>query len=393
MFRSKAAVVGTGFIGPVHIEALMRSGVSVHGVLGTSHEKSQRVATKYGIPYAYRTFEELLNDSQIQVVHLTSPNRFHYAQTIQCIEAGKHVICEKPLSMNSTESYELVRRAQHSNVKTGVNYNVRFYPVCIEAAERVRRGDLGDVFHVTGSYVQDWLHLSSDFNWRVLSSEGGPLRALADIGTHWLDLVQTICLLDVQSVCADVQTVYQTRYRPTGNTETFSGKTRTAAQESESIAIDTEDFGSVLLRFANGARGVMHVSQVTAGHKNLIRWEIAGSRESMAWNSQRPDELWIGHRESANELLLRDPGLLSPTARVHAEYPGGHNEGFPDTFKQLFRSFYSAIEDEGGADSSGLAPYPTFEDGHREIVLCEAILKSAREKRWVDVVDQGSPST
>ena len=385
MFRSKAAVVGTGFIGPVHIEGLIRAGVAVQGVLGTSHDKSQRTATQFGIPRAYRDFDELLADNAVEVVHLTSPNRFHFDQTIRCLDAGKHVLCEKPLAMTSQESRELLERSQRAKVLTAVNYNVRFYPLCIEAASRVQRGDIGQVFHITGSYVQDWLHKPTDFNWRILSEDGGSLRAMADIGTHWLDLIQCISGLGIHSVCADLQTVYPVRHRPTGGVETFSSKVSQVQKSLVDVAVDTEDFGSVLIQFQNGARGVMHVSQVTAGHKNCIRWEIAGSEQSLAWNSQTPNELWIGNRDQANQSLIRDPGLLSIPARSHAQYPGGHNEGFPDTFKQLFRSFYSAIENQGSSNTSELAPYPTFADGHREIVLCEAILQSARERRWVEV--------
>ena len=390
MFRSKAAVVGTGFIGPVHIEGLIRAGVQVQGVLGTSIEKSKRTADLFGIKRAYRDLEELLNDDEVNVVHLTSPNRFHFEQAIRCLDAGKHVLCEKPLAMNSDESGELVRRSKLANVLTGVNYNVRFYPLCIEAADRVQRGDIGDVFHISGSYVQDWLHKPTDFNWRVQSDEGGPLRALADIGTHWLDLVQSISHLEIQSVCADLQTVYPIRQRPVGGVETFSSKVNRQEQTLVDVPVDTEDYGGVMLRFKNGARGLMHVSQVTAGHKNCIRWEIAGSKQSLAWNSQRPDELWVGNRDTANQTLLRDPGLLSDTARAHAQYPGGHNEGFPDTFKQLFRSFYAAIEAHETSGKIPLANYPTFYDGHQEILLCEAILKSANEQRWIELGTHGT---
>lgn len=390
MFRSKAAVVGTGFIGPVHIEGLIRAGVQVQGVLGTSLEKSNRTASLFGIKKAYRDLDELVNDDEVDVVHLTSPNRFHFEQTIRCLDAGKHVLCEKPLAMNSVESGELVRRSKLSKVQTGVNYNVRFYPICIEAAERVKRGDIGDVFHVTGSYVQDWLHNPTDFNWRVLADDGGPLRALADIGTHWLDLVQTISQLEIHSVCADLQTVYPIRKRPVGGVETFSSKVNREVQELVDVHVDTEDYGGVMLRFKNGARGLMHVSQVTAGHKNCIHWEMAGSKQSMAWNSQQPDELWIGNRDAANQKLLRDPGLLTDKARAHTQYPGGHNEGFSDTFKQLFRSFYSAIEARESIGDTTFANYPTFEDGHREILLCEAILKSAHEQRWIELGTYGT---
>ncbi len=390
MFRSKAAVVGTGFIGPVHIEGLIRAGVQVQGVLGTSLEKSKLTADLFGIQRAYRNLDELVEDSEVNVVHLTSPNRFHFEQTIRCLDAGKHVLCEKPLAMNSKESSELLRRSELANVLTGVNYNVRFYPICIEAAQRIKRGDIGDVFHITGSYVQDWLHKPTDFNWRVLADDGGPLRALADIGTHWLDLVQTISHSEIHSVFADLQTVFPVRKRPIGGVETFSNKVNRQEQTLVDIPVDTEDYGGVMLRFKNGARGLMHVSQVTAGHKNCVRWEIAGSKQSLAWNSLHPDELWIGNRDSANQTLLRDPGLLSESASSHAQYPGGHNEGFPDTFKQLFRSFYAAIEAHETSRKTPFADYPTFADGHREILLCEAILESARAQRWIELETHGA---
>ncbi|AMV32039.1 1,5-anhydro-D-fructose reductase [Pirellula sp. SH-Sr6A] len=381
MFQSRAAVVGTGFIGPVHIEGLLRAGVRVQGVLGTSPEKSQSIASRFGLPRAYTHYHELLEDPAVDVVHITSPNRFHFQQTVEALQAGKHVLCEKPLAMDSRESALLVEHAQKSGLKTGVNYNVRFYPLCIEAAEQVRRGELGDLFHVTGSYVQDWLHQPTDFNWRVLQSEGGALRAIADIGTHWLDLIQSISGQSVVAVCADLQTVFPTRTRPAGGTETFTSKLAAPKRDGIDVAIDTEDYGALLFRLESGARGSMHVSQVTAGHKNCIRFEMAGSKKSIAWNSQTPNELWVGHRSNPNSILPRDPSLLSDRAAQHAQYPGGHNEGFPDTFKQLFRSFYASIE----TPESPMHPTPSFEDGHREILLCEAIHQSAQEQRWIEV--------
>jgi predicted dehydrogenase len=391
MFRSQAAVVGTGFIGPVHIEALQRAGVTVRGVLGSTPEKGAKLAGQYGLEHGYASLRELLDDPRVDVVHLTSPNRFHFQQTLDCLAAGKHVLCEKPLAMNAIESRLLVERARESGLHTAVNYNVRYYPMCIEAMERVRAAELGKTFHVSGSYVQDWLHQETDFNWRVLASEGGPLRAMADIGTHWLDLVQSITGLNIVAVCADLQTVHPVRQVHQGSRETFSQASGTepasTARTTDAYLpqpIDTEDYGSVLLRLENGARGVMHVSQVTAGHKNCIRWEIAGQHSSMAWDSRQSEELWIGHRQASNQLLVRDPSLLHGSAKSHAQYPGGHAEGFPDTFKQLFRAFYTQVET---GEAGGLLPPPTFADGHREIRLCEAILASAQSGTWVSISD------
>ena len=376
-----AAIIGTGFMAPAHTEALRRLGVTVAGILGSSVEKSQRAAAVLGIPRAYRNLEELLADADVQIVHVTSPNRWHFAQASALLRAGKHVLCEKPLAMNAGESAALVELARQSGCAAGVNYNIRFYPLCLEARERVARGEVGEVLSVTGSYVQDWLLYPTDYNWRVLESEGGALRAVADIGTHWLDLLQTITGQQVTAVFAELQTVHPQRRRPTGEVETFTGASA-SQQTTHAVNITTEDHGAVLLRFANGARGVLWVSQVTAGRKNCLRFEIAGAKAALAWNSEQPEELWLGHREQANELLLRDPSLLTDAARHASSYPGGHAEGYPDSFKQCFRAFYDAIV---SGDFQTAPKFPTFADGHREILLCEAILQSQREQRWVEL--------
>lgn len=375
-----AAVIGTGFIAPVHIEALQRLGVPVRGVLGSSPEKSQLAAQRWRLERAYKSLDELLSDAEIDVVHIASPNRFHYEHACRSLEAGKHVICEKPLAMNSTESRELVRRAADSDKVCAVCYNIRFYPLCLEARQRIHSGQLGRIFHVVGSYQQDWLLYPTDFNWRVLASEGGTVRAVGDIGTHWLDLVTFLLGQCVVSVCAQLHTVWPKRQRPLGSSETFQTKLSTAVTSDE-VAIDTEDYGAILLRFADGTPGVLVVSQVTAGAKNRLRWEIAGQDLALAWDSERPNELWLGRRDQPNQVLLRDPALLSSEARAFADYPGGHNEGFADTFKQLFRSIYRAIE-HGEKEP---VVFPTFLDGHREVVLCEAIWQSHQQRRWIEV--------
>ena len=378
-----AAVIGTGFIGPVHVEGLRRAGVHVAGILGSSAEKSADAAGRLGLLRGYATFADVLADPTVDAVHLTTPNRFHFEQAAAALRAGKHVLCEKPLAMNSEESSELVQIAAGTGLAAGVAYNIRFYPLCHESADRVRSGAVGDVLHVVGSYVQDWLLLDTDFNWRVLTEDGGELRAVADIGTHWLDLVQFISGRKVVSVCADLRTVHATRQRPRVGVETFSGKGKAPAN-TEPVAITTDDCGCVMLRFDNGANGCLWVSQTTAGRKNCLRFELAGSKQSLAWNSESPNELWIGHRDRANESLIRDPSLMSDAARSIAHYPGGHNEGFPDSFKQLFRCFYGDIA-AGRTSGTGPLSFPTFEDGHREILLCEAVLRSHRERRWIDV--------
>jgi predicted dehydrogenase len=375
-------VVGTGFIGPVHVEALRRLGQPIRGVLASSPEKGRSAAEQLRLPRAYTDYDEVLADPEVGVVHLTTPNRFHFDQCRRALAAGKHIVCEKPLAMTTAETAGLVALAERTPLIAAVNYNVRYYPLCHEARQRIADGEIGEIYLVTGSYVQDWLLYDTDFNWRVLPEDGGALRAVADIGTHWLDLITWITGLEIEQVCSDLRTVHPYRQRPhRGSVETFQGKTA-PPPGGERVAIATEDHGSALLRFRGGATGCCTVSQVTAGRKNCLRFEIAGSRAALAWNSERPDELWIGHRDRPNELLLRDPSLLHAVARPYTNYPGGHSEGFPDTFKQLFKEVYGCIR-------SGLVPsrppYPTFADGHREVVLCDAILRSHQQRGWVAV--------
>jgi len=386
MPRPSAAVVGAGFIGPVHVEGLRRAGVHVTGILGVSREESQGAAEALGLPRAYESYDELLADAAAAAVHLAVPNRLHHAMARRALEAGKHVLCEKPLAMNSAESAELVALAERTGLAAGVNYNIRYYPLCLEARDRVARGQVGDVYSVCGSYVQDWLFHPTDYNWRVLAEEGGQLRAVADIGTHWLDLIHAVTGLQVEAVCADLRTVFPVRQRPKGEVETFKGKQETQVA-TEPVDITTDDYGCVLIRFRGGARGCLWVSQVTAGRKNCLRYELAGSKCALAWCSEEPNSLWIGRRDEPNQVLLRDPALVGDAARAHIHYPGGHNEGFPDTFKQCFRSFYGYIE---AGDFSAPPPFPTFADGHREVVLCEAILHSHAEGRWIQLEENAS---
>jgi predicted dehydrogenase len=381
-----AAVVGTGFMGAVHTEALSRAGVTVTGILGSSEAKSRAAAERWGVPRAYGSFEAVLSDPEARVVHLGVPNRLHAPMATAALEAGKHVLCEKPLAMTADESASLAALARSRPRQVAVVcYNVRFYPLCIEARELVRRGELGRVLHIGGSYVQDWLLLPTDYNWRVLVEEGGALRAMADIGSHWLDLAQWIAGERVIALCADLATVHPVRQRPAGEVETFKGKEGAVAQ-TRPVAITTDDWGGALLRFGSGARGAFWASQTTAGRKNCLCLEIAGSEQSLAWDSERPNELWIGRRDAANLSLIRDPSLVSAASRAAIDTPGGHNEGYADTFKQCFRAVYDAVALlEAGGDPPMDPPFATFADGHHEILLGEAILQSHREARWVEV--------
>lgn len=375
-------IAGTGFIGPAHIEALRRNHIQVVGLAEKSKDAAVDKAAELGIPRAFGSFEEMAADPGIDVVHLATPNYLHYAHAKTALLQGKHVVCEKPLAMNSTQSAELVALATKQKRVNAVNFNIRFYPMVHQARAMLRKNALGDqIYIVQGSYLQDWLLFASDWNWRLEPDLGGDLRAVGDIGSHWLDLVTFITGLRVERVFADFKTFLPVRNRPAQAQDTFGGM-REPLRETVEQPIHTEDYASVLLQFQNGVRGVLTVSQVSAGRKNRLLFEINGSTSSLGWNSERPNELWIGHRTAPNQIMLKDPSLLDEYARQVTSYPGGHNEGFPDTFKQLYTRIYAYLRT---GDFNRQPDFPTFADGHYILLLGEAIQRSAREGRWVEI--------
>jgi predicted dehydrogenase len=374
-----AAVIGTGFIGTVHVEQLRRIGVRVRGVLGSSPERGEERAEALGVDRAYPSLEALLDDPSIDVVHVTSPNHLHVPQARQILEAGRHVVCEKPLAMAASDSAGLVELAEGSGLVNAVNFNIRFYPLHQHVRELVAAGALGDVRFVTGRYFQDWLLLETDWNWRLEPDKGGSLRAVGDIGSHWLDLATFLTGSQVTAVLADLTTFIPQRAQPRGPVETFSTERSTDTVERD---MATEDTASILLRFANGARGSVSVSQISPGRKNSLQWEIDGSTGSAAWDSETPDHLWLGHRGRPNEILMRDPALMGDAGRAAAALPGGHVEGFDDTFGALFRAIYADVI---AGRPSERPPYATFADGHDEVIVGDAVADSARLGRWVEV--------
>ena len=375
------AVIGSGFIGTVHIEALRRIGVQVHGLLGSSADRASERAGKLGVPRAYGSLTELLDDERVTVVHVTSPNHLHHAHVRQIVAAGRHVVCEKPLAMTSTESAELVELAAASDRVAAVNFNLRFYALNQHLRQFVAEGRLGEVRLVTGHYFQDWLLLDTDWNWRLEPEQGGALRAVADIGSHWLDLTTFISGQRISAVMADLATFIPVRHQPTGPVETFSLDRSTETVPRE---IRTEDAATILLRFANGARGTVAISQLSAGRKNSLQYEIDGSTSAAAWDSEQPDQLWMGHRGRPNELLFRDPALMTAAGRAAATLPAGHVEGFADTFAALFRAIYADVV---AGSMSAEPPYATFADGHAEMQVGDAVAESVRSGRWVDIPD------
>jgi predicted dehydrogenase len=373
----RAGIIGTGFIGPVHIEALRRLGVKV-AALCDLPDRVEAAAEKHGIPMAFTDYKELLRSPEIDVVHITVPNRFHAEMSLAALRAGKHCICEKPLAMNTRETTRIVAEAARARTVFAVNYNIRFYPAVLQLRQLVAEGELGEIIHVNGSYMQDWLFKDTDYNWRLLPKEGGRLRAVADIGTHWMDMACFILGTRIGVVLADLATWHRQRKRPLGEIETFA-KAR-PDQKYARYQVATEDFASVLIKFGNGARGNLGVSQVAAGRKNSIRIELYGSKKSAWWCSENPEVLQFGNRDLPNEVAFRGTPSFGPKVQPFIDYPAGHVEGFPDTFKMLFRSVYTAVLRGGGE-----RPFATAVDGHQEVAVCEAILASHRAQSWTRV--------
>ena len=377
--KPKAAVVGLGFVGRAHVEALRRLGVIICGGLGSSPESTRVASGTLGLARAYASLEEIASDASVDVVHLCTPNFLHFQQTSQLLRAGKHVLCEKPLTLNSRESELLVSLAKETQRVGAVAYNLRYYPLCQEARALIEKGAIGRPTLVHGSFLQDWLLYESDWNWRLDPKLGGSLRAVSDIGTHWLDLVTWVTGRKVAELCADLATVIPMRQRPRGRVETFQ---KADPGNVEPVAITTDDYASVLFRLEGDVHGVMTVSQVSAGRKARLWFEIDGSEGSLAWNSEEPNTLWIGRRNAPSQELPKDPQLMSEATRQYAAYPGGHAEGYPDTFVQLFRDFYGYLE---AGDWQEPRSFPTFATGHEQMVLCEAIAKSAQERAWISL--------
>ena len=374
-----AAVIGGGFIGAAHVEALRRLNVPVRGLLGRTHDGGSQRAGELGVGRAYASLEELLSDPSVEVVHVASPNALHFPQVRQILQAGRHVVCEKPLATTSAESSVLVAEARSAGVVAAVNFNLRFYPINQHVRQLIAEGGIGVPRLMSGHYLQDWLLLDTDWNWRLEPEVGGELRAVADIGSHWLDLVAFMSGDRISHVLADLATFIPVRRRPTGPIQTFARAADGATVDQE---IRSEDAATILVRFASGARGAVTISQVSAGRKNSLRYEIDGSSAAVAWDSERPDELWVGHRDEPNEILLRNPALMNRAGAAAAYMPGGHAEGFADTFKAAFAAIYA---DVGAGGPSASPAYATFADGHDEMLVNDAIARSARTNTWAEV--------
>ncbi len=374
--RIGMGIVGAGFVGPHHVDAVRRLGyVDIVAVAGSNESSGRQKAEQLGARRGYGDYKALLADPEVQVVHVAVPNYLHYEVTSAALASGRHVVSDKPLTATAAESKRLAQELKRSGLVGAVTFNYRGNPLVQQARHAIRRGDIGTPTFLHGYYLQDWLLLETDYSWRLEPEKGGASSALGDIGSHWCDLAQHVSGLRITHVLGELTTVIPRRKRPSGSREAF----QTATDEGgETVDIHVEDLASVLLRFENGAKGNFSVGQVCAGHKNDLVLEICGSKASMRWRQEHQNELWIGHREQANEILQKDPTLLDSEVRGYAHLPGGHQEAWADAFCNVMRDIYGFISSGQKPDAVPPPAFATFEDGYRANCIVEAILESAK---------------
>lgn len=375
--RIGMGIVGAGFVGPHHIDAVRRLGfVDVVAVAGSSDASGAEKAEALGARKGYGSYEALLDDPDVHVVHNATPNYLHYRVTSAAIARGKHVVSDKPLAMTAAESKTLLEQARRAGIVHAVTFNYRGNPLVQQARHAIARGDIGTPRFLHGFYLQDWLIKDTDFSWRLEPEKGGASSALGDIGSHWCDLAQHVSGLRITHVLGDLTTVIPTRKKPKASREAFQAAGRHEAVDL--VDIKVEDLASVLLRFDNGAKGSFSVGQVCAGHKNDLVLEICGSTASMRWRQEHQNELWIGRRDKANEILQKDPSLIDADVRGYAHLPGGHQEAWADAFCNLMRDIYGFIAAGKRPNEAPPPAFATFEDGYRANCVVEAILESAK---------------
>lgn len=384
MRKIMAGIIGAGFISLSHLDAIRRIGFAdIVGITDVNYELAKKKADEYGIPKCYRSVEELLADGNINVVHNCTPNHLHLEINKKIIKAGKHVFSEKPLAMNTTESQEMLDLVnEHKELVHGVNFNYRMNPLVQDIKHKISNGEIGTPKLIHGSYLQDWLLFDTDYNWRLEPEIGGASRCIADIGSHWMDMAQTVTGAKITEVCADLVIVLPVRKKTKSMVETFSQNTDMEYEEKE---IKTEDYGAVLFKMDNGCHGVFHASEVSAGRKCYLNIEVNGTKASLYWNQENADHMWMGFREQHNMQIMRNPLLVDPKVQPYTYLASGHPEGWNDAIKNNIYSFYKFIVDgkEIGKDSCDFA---TFKEGHYILKLTEAILESNKDRKWVKLV-------
>lgn len=366
------AIIGAGMMGEVHARSSRMAGARVMGIAASSEGRAQQAAERLNIGRFYASPDDAINDPNVSVVHVCTPNASHFSLAMAALSAGKHVICEKPLATNARDAEALANAARASGKIAAVPFVYRYHPMIREARALVQDGSVGALQLIHGSYLQDWLLGQTDSNWRVDAAVGGPSRAFADIGSHWCDLVEWVTGQRFEEVVASLQTTVATR--PAGTVKSFTA----AAPGGPTQTVSTEDIAGALLRTSGGVLATLTVSQVSAGRKNRLWFEIDGARSSLVFDQEEPERLWVGDRDGAR-LYVRDPSRGSAEQRRLATLPAGHAQGYAQCFEAFVADTYAVIQ---GEEREGL---PTFDDGWRSARIVDAVLASSKARAWVRI--------
>ena len=382
MIKFKVGLIGTGYIGIIHLEMLRRfAEIEIVAVADNNPQSANDVANKFNVPKVFYNASELIQDNQVEIIHNCTPNNLHFQINSEAIKASKDVLSEKPLALNSKESSDLVALAEKFNTVHGVNFCYRYYPVLQEAAARVRKGNLGDVRLVLGHFLQDWLSFETDYSWRLDPKAAGISNTMADLGSHWCDLVQFVTGLKITEIMAEFHTILPTRKKPKSGPLSFSVSQN---DDVEEVKIPVEDYATIFIRLENGARGNFSTCQLAIGKKVDIDLQVYGSKESYSWNHVHPNAITIGHRDKANEIFYESPILQTEDTRKYASLPTGHPIGYHDTIFNFFTDYYAAVAAK--RDGKKIQTnFPDFYDGHSEMKIIEAALRSSRSGGWEKV--------
>lgn len=380
MQKIHVGIVGSGFIGKRHLDAISRiPHARITAVVDAMPQRAQEIAQQYGAQ-AFSSVQEMLEKVQVDVVHNCTPTSMHYTINCQIIEAGKHLYCEKPLALNAQEGEKLAELIAHRPVANGVNLNYRMNAMVQEMRARVACGEAGRPFMVSAGYVQDWMMLEDDYDWRLAPEAGGESRAIADIGSHLFDTSQFVLGQRITAVCTSLIKVHDVRLHYEKNGETFSSEHGRLIGE---IQVPNEDAANILVRFEDGTQGVFQVSQISAGHKNDMRLRFDFSRCSYEWQQENSDQLLIGQRGAPNQVLMREAGVLHPEAQRCCTLPAGHSEGWNDALYNAIHAFYGSIQ--SGTWKDGAVPYATIQEGAWIMKVIDACLRSSRSGCWTNV--------
>jgi predicted dehydrogenase len=379
--RLRSAVIGVGFVGPFHVDAIRRGGYAdVVTLVGTDAETVGQKATALGVPYWTTDVASVLGDGSLDVIHICTPNASHTELGLAALSAGRHVVMEKPLALDPEGAAELLSAARRAGRHAAVSFTYRGYPMVAEARALVASGQVGDVRLVHGGYLQDWLSEAGDWNWRVDAAQGSS-RAVADIGSHWFDLLEYVSGLRVKAVFADLATFLPARRRAAKPASTFS----TSSDATETVRVETEDAAVLAFRLEGGARATCLISQVSPGRNNALSFELGGSRSSIAWDQETPERLWVGRRDEAARILIRRPSTSGGRPGT-PPLPAGHPEGWSEALRDMLRPFYAAIAAGDPPPSNSTATYPSFSDGARAVAFVAAALESSQSSSWVELI-------